>query len=295
MRSLRVPFSVALILLVCVLPGRAVQTEPASSWPPPFYAFCVGLPAEPDPSIADQTRLLAELGFDGVGYPLWLDGRLQRNLDTIDRAGLQLSLVYLPIDLSSSKPSPDPRVSDALALLKGRSVTVSVLLRGFPPGDRQGTERAVKVLRQLGDWADKSGLDVSIYHHVNDWTERFAFAAEVAQRVNHPRVGVNFNLCHWLKVEGDRDYRPVLRTHADRLFAVTINGAQIGADAWTGGLIQPLDRGDFDNRALLEFLREIGYRRPVGLMCYGIPDDAREHLGRSISVWHSWWRSSNDR
>jgi hypothetical protein len=69
---------------------------------------------------------------------------------------------------------------------------------------------------------------------------------------------------------------------------VTINGAQLGSNAWTNGLIQPLDRGDFDNRALLGVLRDIDYRGPVGLMCYGIPDDTREHLTRSMKTWKSW-------
>jgi len=69
---------------------------------------------------------------------------------------------------------------------------------------------------------------------------------------------------------------------------VTINGAQLGSKTWTNGLIQPLDRGDFDNRQLLATLREIGYRGPIGLMCYGIPGDAREHLQRSMKVWKSW-------
>ena len=53
-------------------------------------------------------------------------------------------------------------------------------------------------------------------------------------------------------------------------------------------LIQPLDRGDFDNREVLGVLHEICYAGPVGLMCYGIPDDTREHLGRSIKTWKSW-------
>ena len=63
-------------------------------------------------------------------------------------------------------------------------------------------------------------------------------------------------------VDGDKDYRPVLREHADKIFAVTINGAKLGSKTWTNGLIQPLDQGDFDNRQLLATLREIGYRGP---------------------------------
>jgi sugar phosphate isomerase/epimerase len=246
------------------------------------------LPAVSNPSIPEQAKLLRELGFDGVGYPLWLGEELDTNLGVLDDAGLALYLVYLTVELDPAKPAFDPRVPDALAKLKGRPVTVSVLCRGFPPGDPRGMSRAVRILRELDDLSAPSNLPVAIYHHVNDWTESLLFALEVVKRVDRPNVGVNFNLCHWLKVDGDKDYQPVLRQNADRIFAVTINGARVGSQAWTGGLIQPLDRGDFDNRQLLTILRRIGYRGPVGLMCYGIPDDTRSHLQRSMQVWRSW-------
>jgi hypothetical protein len=77
--------------------------------------------------------------------------------------------------------------------------------------------------------------------------------------------------------------------HLDpKIFVVTINGAKLGSKTWTNGLIQPLDQGDFDNRQLLSTLRAIGYRGPIGLMCYGIPGDAREYLERSMKVWKTW-------
>ena len=277
-----------LAALWLLLPSTPVFAEDAPSWPPKFYGFCVDLPKVANPSIPDHAKLLKELGYDGAGYILWLDDKLDTNLRTLDAAGLQLSLVYLNVNIHPDKPAYDARVPAALAKLKGRPVTLSVLLRGFPPGDVQGMESAVKVLRELGDLAAESGLKVSIYHHLNDWTESMLFALEVVKQVDRPNVGVNFNLCHWLKVDGDKDYRTVLRNNAERIFAVTINGAQTDASAWTGGLIQPLDRGDFDNRELLTVLKEIGYDGPVGLMCYGIPDDTREHLSRSINVWKSW-------
>jgi sugar phosphate isomerase/epimerase len=228
------------------------------------------------------------LGFDGVGYPLWFDDDLDRNLRNLDEAGLQLYLVYMTANLDPQKPPYDPRVPDAISQLKGRPVTVSVLFRGFPPGDPRGLESSVKILRELGDLAAKSDLRISIYHHVSDWTESLLHALEVVRETDHPRVGVNFNLCHWLKVDGDKDYRPVLRENVQRIFAVTINGAQCSAETWTNGLIQPLDRGDFDNKELMQILRETGYQGAVGLMCYGIPDDAHDHLRRSMQVWKSW-------
>ena len=227
-------------------------------------------------------------GLRRRGYPLWLDDSLEKNLQTLDAAGLKVFLLYASVNVNPQEPPFDPRLPDAIRKLKGRPVTVCVLLRGFKPGDPQGETTAVKILRQLGDVAAEVGLRISIYHHVSDWTESLLYALQVVRKVDHPQVGVNFDLCHWLKVDGDKDYRPVLRQNADKIFVVTINGAQLGSSAWTDGLIQPLDRGDFDNRQLLATLREIGYRGPIGLMCYGIQGDAREHLERSMKTWKSW-------
>jgi sugar phosphate isomerase/epimerase len=286
------PASQWLLATICaVLIGPAALATDGTqktSQPPKLYGFCMELPAVPNPSVPDQGKLLKELGFDGVGYPLWFGEELDKNLRTLDEAGLELCLVYTTVNLDPAKPAYDPRVAESFARLKGRPVTVSVLIRGLPPGDPNGMERAVKILRELADLAAKSDLRISIYHHVNDWTESVLFALEVVKQVDRPNVGVNFNLCHWLKVDGDKGYASVLRNNAKRIFAVTINGAQCDATAWAGGLIQPLDRGDFDNQALLKVLREIGYAGPVGLMCYGIPDDTHEHLGRSIKTWKSW-------
>ncbi len=65
---------------------------------------------------------------------------------------------------------------------------------------------------------------------------------------------------------------------------VTINGADNEGENWDR-LIQPLDRGSFDVYGFLKTLRGLGYTGPVGLQCYGIQGDAREHLARSINAW----------
>jgi hypothetical protein len=92
-----------------------------------------------------------------------------------------------------------------------------------------------------------------------------------------------------LRIEGNKDPRPLLGANADKLFVVTVNGARLGTAAWSGGPIQPLGRGDFDTRGLVRMLREIGYRGPVAPMCYGIPDETRGRLSRSMRVWKSWF------
>jgi hypothetical protein len=35
-------------------------------------------------------------------------------------------------------------------------------------------------------------------------------------------------------------------------------------------------------------LRQLGYTGPIGLQCYGIPGDARDHLAESIKAWHNY-------
>ena len=283
--------AIAVFLLAAI--GRAAETRSLvrggqADWAPKLYGFCMEMHDAKRRSIPQQAQMLRELGFDGVGYPLWLDENLDKNLRTLDEAALKVYLLYTKVNIKPGARPYDQRVPKAIRKLKGRPATISVLLGGLPPGDPQGEQQAVKALRELGDLAAESGLRISIYHHTGDWTQSLVHALQVVTKTNHRHVGTNFNLCHWLKIDGDKDYRPLLRKNADKIFAVTINGAKLGAKTWTNGLIQPLDQGDFDNRELLGTLREIGYRGPVGLMCYGIRGDAREHLQRSINVWKNW-------
>ena len=44
----------------------------------------------------------------------------------------------------------------------------------------------------------------------------------------------------------------------------------------------------FDDADLRPLPADLGYRGPIGLMCYGIPGDVREHLERSMKTWRAW-------
>jgi sugar phosphate isomerase/epimerase len=271
-------------------PPSAAAGDKAAVGAHPFYVYCLGhgvRGVKPRP-VAEDAAIFRDVGFDGAGYPLWFGDELDKNLRVLDQAGLKLYMLYMTIDLKNTARPYDPRVAESIAKLKGRPVTICVLIIGRPAGDPAGMEAGVKILRRLGDLAAQAGVRISIYNHVGNWTESLAFALEVVKNTGHPAVGANFNLCHWLKVDGGKDYRPLLRANAAKIFAVTISGAQPDSKNWPGGMIQPLDRGDFDNRALLTTLDAAGYRGPVGLMCFGVGGDPREHLGRSMKVWKTW-------
>jgi sugar phosphate isomerase/epimerase len=287
---------IAAAVLGTIVPATTGRADPGSpplqigqaNWAPKLYGFCMDAADSRHRSLPEQARMLHELGFDGAGYELWLGDELDKNLRTLDEADLKVYLFWIVVHLDPKTRPYKPGVPEAIRKLKGRPATICVLLHDFPPGDPRGMDPAVKTLRELGDLAARSALRVSIYHHTGDWAESIQQALDVAKKTGHPQVGVNFNLCHWLMVDGQKDYRPVLRENAAKIFVVTINGAKLGSKTWTNGLIQPLDQGDFDNRQLLSTLRAIGYRGPIGLMCYGIPGDARDYLERSMKVWKTW-------
>jgi sugar phosphate isomerase/epimerase len=251
-----------------------------------FFAFCMDTHDAKKRSLAEQASLLKELGYDGAGH-LWLD-HVPARLQTLDAAGLKLFQVYLRVDLASGdKPPYDARLKDILPLLKDRGAMLAVLVAGGKPSDTSRDARAVEVVREIADLARPHDVKVALYPHVNDWLERVEDALRVARQVERPNVGVMFNLCHWLKTDTESNLQPLLQAVCPHLLCVSINGSDRGAEvrAGKGRWIEPLDTGDLDLLPLLRTLKDLGYTGPIGLQCYGIPGDARDHLTRSRAAW----------
>jgi sugar phosphate isomerase/epimerase len=250
----------------------------------PFFPFCIDWHDAKKRSFKEQAEMLKELGYDGVGH-IWLDQVAER-LKTLDDAGLKLYQITLTVDVTPGKQAYDPRFKDVLGLVNGRHVQFDLLLNGMKPSDPSVDPHAVEILREMSDLARASGSQLLLYPHQGSWVERIEDSCRVADKVDRPNVGVMFNLCHWLRVDQERDYKPLLKKAMPRLWAISINGAdnfdpQPGWDHY----IQPLDKGSFDVGRLLKTLKELGYKGPIGLQCYGIGGDAREHLARSMTAW----------
>ncbi len=96
-------------------------------------------------------------------------------------------------------------------------------------------------------------------------------------------LGVTFNLCHWLKVDG-KELEARLKEALPHLFVVTINGADSDGKGWNT-LIQPLDRGTFDVAQVLRLLDKLEFKGPIGLQHYGIRGSARGNLSASMKGW----------
>jgi len=279
-------------LILCIaflsLFSRPSLAEPA---PPsrqgidhPFFPFCIDWSDSKKRTFAQQAQMLKVLGYDGVGH-IWLDNVAER-LKTLDEAGLKLFQITMTVDITPGKPAYDARFTNVLSLVNGRHVQFCLLINGAKPSDASADARGVEVLREMSELARDSGSQLLLYPHVGCWVERIQDSVRVANEVDRPNVGAMFNLCHWLRVDKSRDYKPLLQAALPRLWAVSINGADVSDDqpGWNR-YIQPLDAGSFDMCAFLKVLGELGYRGPVGLQCFGIGGDAREHLARSMAAW----------
>ena len=265
--------------------SASISSAAAATVTNELFPFCIDWHDAKKRGIEEQAVMLKELGYPGVGH-IWLD-KVEERLKTLDAAGLRLYQITMVVDLTPGKaPYDAKRFKEVCAAIKSRNVQFDLLVNGSKPSDPAFDDQAVAVLRTMSDQAKDSGAQLLLYPHQGSWIERIEDSIRVADKVDRPNVGVMFNLCHWLRVDKSRDYKSLLKEAMPRLWAVSINGGdELDPKPGWDRYIQPLDKGNFDMATFLRTLRELGYTGPVGLQCYGIGGDVREHLARSMEAW----------
>ncbi len=277
------------LVLVAILPllGGPAHAAPTNAF------FAMDNIARGGPDIAPA--MLSELGYDGFG------GRALDEImpAAIAASGLKFFNGYHVITLDPAQPAPNEKLRLWLTAMRGRDTVLWLAVQKvaradgkfFPPSSPDADDFAVSQIRAIVVAAAAQGVRVALYPHTGFWVERVEDAMRVADKIDRPDVGVTFNLCHWLKVEGvERDPTPVLRAALPRLMFVTISGADTGDTKKMGWdrLIQPLDQGSYDLGAFVHRFRAIGYTGPVGFQGYNIKAEPRDVLTRSIAAWRKF-------
>lgn len=271
----------SLLAYLCACVALAAADRPA------FFAMDTAARLEP----AECAQTLAELGYAGLG------GRpatAKVHAEVLKARGLVFFNGYhvtnfghgqteLPADLT--KAVDDLAGTGAVLWLGINKVAYPV---GVKAGPEYGDTIVVPQLRQLVAYARTKGVKISLYPHAGFWAAQFETCVRVAGKVDDPNLGVTFNLCHWLKVEGsERDPLPLIKEALPRLNFITINGADTGDTQKLGWdkLIQPLGRGTYDVGSLVAKVRAAGYRGPFGFQGYGIKMDSKELLKETMVGW----------
>lgn len=240
---------------------------------------------------AEAAAVLAELGYDGFGgrpatakaFAAELGKRQVAFLNAYHVTKFAHDAAELPADLVQ-----------AIQALEGLDTTLWLGIQqvrlpvGIKAGPTTGDTVVVPALKQALVLAKAKRVKVSLYPHAGFWAESVDTCLRVANAVDDPDLGVTFNLCHWLKVEGaERDPVPVIKAALPRLNFITINGADGGDTRKLGWdkLIQPLGRGSYDVKTFVANARAAGYRGPFGFQGYGIKMDPKALLKETMEAW----------
>ena len=254
----------------------------------PFFPFESGIAPAGDGSPQAQVNLLTQLGYDGLEHMGCSD--VVPLLTELDKHDLRLFTLYTPIQVEPDQSPYDPALKDLLPVLGGRQV----ILWMHTPQDSntsltpvQADQRIVEIARELSELARPFGVRIALYPHTWFWVDTINHATGLVQQIDRDNVGVVFNLCHHLKVEGPDHWETALKQARPYLFAVSLNGADQGdtqAMDWDR-LIQPLNQGSFDTYPLIRALDTLNYTGPVGLQCYNIKAKPENHLAASKRAW----------
>lgn len=240
---------------------------------------------------AEAAAVLAELGYDGFGgrpatakaFAAELGKRQVAFVNAYHVTKFAHDAAELPTDLVQAIQALEGL--DATLWLGIQQVRLPV---GIKAGPTTGDTVVVPALKQALVLAKAKRVKVSLYPHAGFWAESVDTCLRVANAVDDPDLGVTFNLCHWLKVEGaERDPVPVIKAALPRLNFITINGADGGDTRKLGWdkLIQPLGRGSYDVKTFVANARAAGYRGPFGFQGYGIKMDPKALLKETMEAW----------
>ena len=242
-----------------------------------------------------QVELVKKAGFDGIEI---------NQVDSFEgmKAALdkhQFTGSYFYIKLKLEEPYVDKRVAAYIQQLKGTNTIISPFIvsesKRFKPSSHDADTLVVRLVRKIADWAKEADLEVAIYPHFSFVIERTDHALALVKQINRKNVGLTFNLCHWLATTSQLE-RSELKSHLKELKPylkmMTICGAN---DVMTqqktvwDDYILPLGTGSFDTYGLLKYmLKDLKFKKPIGVQCYNIKGDKPQLVQNTITVWKGY-------
>ncbi|HKI90085.1 MAG TPA: TIM barrel protein [Draconibacterium sp.] len=237
-----------------------------------------------------QAKLIKRLGYDGLaGHKEETYYELRA---AMNKVGLEMPEMYIALNIIDGKISYHSELKNILEDSKDRNLLVTLHLHAdeFMNNKTEGDKLFVQGLRELADFGKPLHIQFAIYPHVGFYCETLEHAVGLVKAADRKNVGVVFNLCHLLKVEGEQGWQEKAKAALPYLFMVSINGADRGNTKEMGWdqLIQPLGEGSFDTYQLVKFLKDNGYKGKFGLQCYNIKQDCEVALTKSINTWNEY-------
>ena len=261
-----------------------------------FYCFgnAMNLPNAPK-NFEDQAILVKKIGYQamsGSGEQNYFEFR-----KALDRVGLAMPEIYIELNIDQGIASKDSLLKKMIRDSKGRDllITLPIVSKLYKNNPVAGDVKLVEMLTPLADYAASYQVKLAIYPHYSLYCESIQHAVKIATMAARSNIGIVFNLCHFLKVEGETQIEEALTQSMPHLMMVSICGADVGDTKnmdWNR-LIQPLGAGSFDTYRFVKLLKDKGYQGRIGLQCYNIKEDAAIALSQSLNTWKEYKNKYN--
>ena len=258
-----------------------------------FYCFynSMRLPNAPI-GYDEQSKLAKRLGYSGLaGHTEDSYFELRKALDKV---GLAMPEIYISLKIDSGVPNYNQLLKELIKDSKDRDLLVTLHLHSelYKNNKEKGDIKFAEVLTDLADYAAKYNVKLAVYPHFSFYCESIDHTLKLVKMVNRPNLGAVFNLCHFLKVEGQKNMEEQVKRAVPYLFMVSLSGTDKGDTQnmdWDR-LIQPLGKGSFDPYPIVKLLVDNNYKGRFGLQCYNIKMDCEPALTQSMNTWNEYKR-----
>lgn len=242
-----------------------------------------------------QVELIKKTGFDGI--EINQVENFEGMKAALDKYQLKGSYFYVKLNLEA--PYFDSRLEKYITQLKGSKTIVAPFIisdsKKYKPSSHEADTLVIRLVKQIADWAKKSGLDIAIYPHFGFYVERTDHALALVKSINRKNVGLTFNLCHWLATTSIAE-RPTLKSQLKELRPylkmITICGANNVVtqqkNVWEDYIL-PLGTGSFDTFGLVKYVvKNLKLKVPIGVQCYNIKGNKPKLVENTMLVWKTY-------
>ncbi|UZJ57900.1 sugar phosphate isomerase/epimerase [Pseudomonas sp. KU26590] len=223
-----------------------------------------------------QCEMLADLGYDGITVSAW-SGSPLTDLTLLPRVreqhGLKVEALYLVLH-EGRNDHVLRRIIESVEGVELIELAVQTSVNGSPA--------ILRFIESLLPIAERRGLRIALYPHLHHVTQTTTQVVEICEHFNHPRLGASFNAYHWYaSQEGKLQER--LDAMKPWLMQVVTSGSALSQLGWGGvATMEPVDRGEMDNFAVLAALDRIGYTGSIGVLGWDYGGDIYLKLQRCL-------------
>ena len=222
--------------------------------------------------------MLAEIGYDGITVAAW-GGTPLTDLSLLpsvrENHGLHIEGLYLVLHEGRN---------DALIRRIVQTVEGVELIELAIQTSVNGAQAILQFIESLLPIAERRGLRIALYPHLHHVTQTTEQVVQICELFAHPRLGVSFNGYHWYaSQEGELEKR--LGAMKPWLMQVVTSGSALSQLGWGGvATMEPVDRGEMDNFALIAALNRVGYTDSIGVLGWDYGGDIYLKLQRCLAT-----------